>query len=375
MVARLRDMTQCVYRDAAQLAIRVGSGQAVRLPPVGVGLMRARLALSVGCTMAALGGLFPACASSESTSVQDAGGAEVDSTTPEDGGGDVGQRVDSATGADVDAGRSDARADADATVTDAGAGDGASAEGADGGTQDATVADTTTTDTGGEDSTADMGAMDGGGDSATADAGGVDADAGDGAADAGEDAPGDSGADTGAQDADSGTDTGADAGSDAGQDTGAGLGPVCQRPDGGNYFCSAGQHCCGNSVTRDSVCATACNQGAGYYPIDCPGASGDGGCGPEVCCATLVLDGGTVPNCTAAELTSACVSSCSNDSPPGTFSMCLGTYTILLCTAAADCAGDPNGNTMCCNFGTPPSPVNWCINPASGDQILANTCL
>jgi hypothetical protein len=359
-------MTQCVYRDAGQLAIRVGSGQAVRLPPVGVGLMKARLALSVGCTMAALGGLFPACASSESTSVQDAGGAEADSTTPEDGGGDAGSAADSTTRADADAARSDAMGDADAgaaTVGDAGMGEGAAGDGS----QDATVTDTGATDTGGQDSAVDVGAMDAGADVEMSEAGGGDAEA-----DAGSDAAVDSGADA-APDAaaDAGADTGADSGSDAGQDTGAGLGPVCQRPDGGNYFCSAGQHCCGNAVTRDSVCATTCDQGANYYPVDCPGASGDGGCGLQICCGTLVTGNGIPPACPPQSLTSSCGSSCPNESPPA---LCGMTSVIRLCTAAADCAAD-TANPHCCNYGSPPSPVNWCVSDAIFNLGLENSCL
>jgi hypothetical protein len=306
--------------------------------------MKARLALRIAFVAAALADLLTGCPSSESVTANEAGVS--DSTTPEEAA------TEGSNGEDTGAGTDGRRPDASA---------------------DATLADTSATDTGTQDSTVDTDVTDAGADSASemgaADSGGADA-GGDAQAEASADAGGDGGGQDAAADvgADMGADTAPDAGADAGQDAGVGQGPVCQHPDGGNYFCNAGQHCCANAVTRDSNCAASCDQGAGYYPVDCPGSSGDGGCG------TLVIDGGSIPNCNPTELTSACGTTC-NDNPPSALSGCVGSYTIQLCTAAADCAGNPNGDTYCCNFGTPPSPVNWCVSQAIYLTGLWNSCL
>jgi hypothetical protein len=171
--------------------------------------------------------------------------------------------------------------------------------------------------------------------------------------------------------ADATADAGSDAGADARNDVEVGTGPRCLATDGGFDFCNAGEHCCANT-DRVAACAASCDAPSGFYPVDCPGASGAGGCGSQICCGTLVFDGGAIPNCSASQLTSACSDSC-GDNFPGTLASCGGSYTIRLCTAAADCAGDPNGDTYCCNFGNPPSVINWCV--ASTVALVANSCL
>jgi hypothetical protein len=165
-------------------------------------------------------------------------------------------------------------------------------------------------------------------------------------------------------------------GNDASTDSGIASGPRCFATDGGFEDCNAAEHCCVNAMTRVANCSSSCDSTAGLYAVDCAGASGDRGCGAQICCGSIVLSGGTVPDCTASMLTSACVDSCSGDRRvPGSTGMCLGRYSIRLCAAAADCAGNPNGNTACCNFGNPPSPVNWCVAPLSNVSNYANSCL
>jgi hypothetical protein len=199
-----------------------------------------------------------------------------------------------------------------------------------------------------------------------------------GAHDATADGGVDSGTDSQSQgDGDAGADVSvdarADAGNDAGNDSAVGPGPRCPASDGGFDSCNASEHCCVYAPTRSATCAATCDTGAGYFPVDCPGASGAGGCGSQSCCGTLVLDGGAVTtDCYVPELTAACSDSC-GDNFPATLATCSGSYTVRLCTAAADCAADPNGNTSCCNFGNPPSSFNWCVAPTL--PLLANSCL
>jgi hypothetical protein len=191
--------------------------------------------------------------------------------------------------------------------------------------------------------------------------------------DSGSDAAVDAGADA-ANDAYN--DAGQNTGNDAGLESATGSGPRCLASDGGFYFCNAGEHCCVNAPTRAASCSTSCDSNAGLYAVDCPGASGAGGCGSQICCGAIVFNGGAVPNCTATQLTSACVDSCDAGSvSPGSTGVCTGRFAIRFCTAAADCASDPNGNTSCCNFGNPRSPVNWCISPLSTARLGANSCL
>jgi hypothetical protein len=65
-----------------------------------------------------------------------------------------------------------------------------------------------------------------------------------------------------------------------------------------------------------------------------------------------------------AQVSSSCQSSC-NDAPPETCSD--GSMsTIRLCTAQADCAGDPGHRTNCCSFGS--NPLSWCVK----DQLAAS---
>jgi hypothetical protein len=198
----------------------------------------------------------------------------------------------------------------------------------------------------------------------------------DGEVDSGTDSPLQGDADAGADvstdaDAEASVDAGYDTGSDAGYDSNMGPpGPHCPSSGGGLDTCNSGEHCCVNAPTRAATCAATC--AGGTYPVDCPGASGPGGCGSQSCCGTLVFDGGqSTTNCYVPELTAACSDSC-NDNFPAALAACVGTYTVRLCTAAADCAAELNGNIYCCNFGSPPSSFNWCVGATPAG--LANSC-
>jgi hypothetical protein len=310
--------------------------------------MNARLALRFACT-AALVGLMTGCASGDSGD-----GGE----TPAEGGGDSTMGPDARAEGSADAGGPDGG------PAETGKPDATAEGGADSGGTDAS-ADATLGDTGGQDSTvADAASQDSTvDDTAAPDAMDAANDTGltdTSAADAGADSTLDSGVDTGAPDAgaDAETDASGDGGSDAAPDTGDGQGPACRASDGGIYRCNTGEHCCANAMTQASSCATACNPDAGTYPVDCAGSTGDGQCGGQICCGTLVLSGGTVPNCSASSLVTSCATTCT-DNPPGTFSGCMGNYTIRLCNATADCTND-TGRPVCCRFGA--SPVYWCVD-------------
>ena len=185
------------------------------------------------------------------------------------------------------------------------------------------------------------------------------------AGDAGPDATNDAGIDAVVEAA-------ADAGTDAGIDSAVGPpGPSCPVSSGGLDTCNTGEHCCLAAPTRATTCAATCNTGS--YPVDCPGASGPGGCGTQSCCGTLVFDGGaTTTNCYVPKLTAGCTDTC-NDNFPAAVASCRGAYTVRLCTAGADCAGDLAGNTYCCNFGSPPGSFNWCV--AGTIAAVANSCV
>ena len=168
---------------------------------------------------------------------------------------------------------------------------------------------------------------------------------------------------------DVGVDTGQDTGVDTGQEAAIVPGPRCVDSDGGFFFCAQGEHCCVNGPTRAATCATSC--ASGTYAVDCPGGTGAGGCGSQFCCGTITFNGGVVPNCNASQLTSSCVDSCNSMAGYPGQGGCTGTSTIRYCTAAADCMGEPNGNTSCCNFGAL-NPLNWCVPPTA---LLYNYCL
>ncbi|HTQ43528.1 MAG TPA: hypothetical protein VMI75_12275 [Polyangiaceae bacterium] len=73
-----------------------------------------------------------------------------------------------------------------------------------------------------------------------------------------------------------------------------------------------------------------------------------GGTTPE-CCGTAVLNGGTVPNCSVATLSSQCVAKCiSNISLTCGSTTKTVTDTLHMCATPADCTTSDPGNPDCC---------------------------
>jgi hypothetical protein len=132
--------------------------------------------------------------------------------------------------------------------------------------------------------------------------------------------------------------------------------------------------CCETPTTFAESCALSCGASAGA--IACAGNTGPNECpAGTLCCGSLVVKGGTAPACTTQSLSTACQATCA-DAAPVVGQTC-GTaaapkaYTLRMCTAKADCAGD-TGATNCCSFGG--SPLAWCVNgadaAASGARCL-----
>jgi hypothetical protein len=80
--------------------------------------------------------------------------------------------------------------------------------------------------------------------------------------------------------------------------------------------------------------------------------------GTPLCCGTVVLNGGTPPNCTASSVTSACTTQCAT----AFVSNCSGTETVRLCAQASDCS-DPTYN-KCCTFGSGNQSLTFCSSQA-----------
>lgn len=154
--------------------------------------------------------------------------------------------------------------------------------------------------------------------------------------------------------------------------TGAGVceAPMCRTLADGSTAsqCAAGQDCCNDSMSNEQTCAASCASPSA--PLDCLGNTGNDQCAAgTLCCGTLVLVGGTVGSCTAATLSSSCKSRCAENLPGlscGSTQNPL-TFTLRLCTAKADCAGDAT-RTNCCAYND--SPIHWCV----ASQILTTDC-
>jgi hypothetical protein len=77
-------------------------------------------------------------------------------------------------------------------------------------------------------------------------------------------------------------------------------------------------------------------------PSQCSGAT------PE-CCGTAVLNGGSIPNCSVATLSSQCVATCISN-----INLSCGstgnpvTDTLHMCAAVTDCTSTDKMNPNCC---------------------------
>ncbi|MFO0679133.1 MAG: hypothetical protein U0169_21580 [Polyangiaceae bacterium] len=137
----------------------------------------------------------------------------------------------------------------------------------------------------------------------------------------------------------------------------------------GSSTCTAGQVCCGSydpDAGLQGVCATSCTDGAAPVacdgPEDCTGST-------KTCCGTVKLGAGSIPDCPIAQASSACRATCQSQVP---FS-CPGTATIKACQAPADCAGDTQGYTTCCEFTFRSITQKFCANALI--KNFASRCL
>jgi hypothetical protein len=121
--------------------------------------------------------------------------------------------------------------------------------------------------------------------------------------------------------------------------------------------CSGADKCCAVPVTDGGVgvnlaCQASCPGNGGSVacdkPADCPASA-------HICCGTIVVNGGTLPNCQIGSASSVCAATCTT----ALNFTCSATDTVRLCAAAADCAGDAL-NTYCCSFAI--SPVPFCVS-------------
>jgi len=85
------------------------------------------------------------------------------------------------------------------------------------------------------------------------------------------------------------------------------------------------------------------------------------GTGTPICCGTVVLNGGTPPNCTASSITSSCKAQCAS----AFVSNCSGTETVQLCAQGSDCT-DPTYD-KCCTFTSGNESLTFCAT-----QSMAN---
>jgi hypothetical protein len=85
-------------------------------------------------------------------------------------------------------------------------------------------------------------------------------------------------------------------------------------------------------------------------------------CGPNTpfCCGVEVLDGGSSPNCSIAQLGASCQASCPFQNASG----CSGTDQVVLCHTSADCANVPNGYNNCCEFMQNNATLTFCATNA-----------
>jgi hypothetical protein len=117
---------------------------------------------------------------------------------------------------------------------------------------------------------------------------------------------------------------------------GTGGGPNCPSAP-----CASGS-CCADFAAGGPVCEANCPSGDQLQcvtPSDCVNSSQ----GPD-CCGTLVVNGGNIPACNFASLTSSCQSSCTTN----IVISCTATDTVRLCGQGSDCAADPQ-NPNCCD--------------------------
>jgi hypothetical protein len=122
-----------------------------------------------------------------------------------------------------------------------------------------------------------------------------------------------------------------------------------------------------SDAPSDVVTSDASDAGGDASSLACTSPSTCGS-GTPICCASVVLNGGTPPNCTATSIASSCKGVCTT-----TFvSSCSGTETVQLCAKANDCT-DPTYD-KCCTFTSGNQSLTFCASQTIANSAGA-TCL
>ncbi len=89
-------------------------------------------------------------------------------------------------------------------------------------------------------------------------------------------------------------------------------------------------------------------------------------CNGGFCCADLVLNGGTLPNCSVASLESECKTKCDTQ----LVASCNAKETVRLCSKSAHCTEAANAN--CCLFDQQGKQITFCVD--STVKLFAKKC-
>ena len=112
------------------------------------------------------------------------------------------------------------------------------------------------------------------------------------------------------------------------------------------------------------------------------GTSNDGGltsfqcqkpsdCDAGFCCGTIVFNGGTLPNCTLEDASSACKTTCNSNVALS----CKATDTVRTCVAHADCADAGTNYTDCCTVPFGDASAEFCWSKTYANLINGASCL
>ena len=94
-------------------------------------------------------------------------------------------------------------------------------------------------------------------------------------------------------------------------------------------------------------------------------------CDASFCCGTIVFNGGSLPNCTLVDASSACMTTCKSSV---TLS-CKATDTVRTCIAHADCADAGSGYTDCCDVPFGDASAEFCWSKTYANLINGASCL
>lgn len=140
-----------------------------------------------------------------------------------------------------------------------------------------------------------------------------------------------------------GSDTDASTAHDSG--SGGSMDPAAPQGDSGAPSSDAGSH---PSADAGPGTKPSC-----MSPADCSGGTG-------VCCGTIPITGGTVPNCTTGGVMTKCTAESACATTLGT--SCSGTQTVRLCASNSDCMGESNYNQCCTFSGGDGGSLSFCAN-------------